>query len=401
MSSIITSTSARGYRLTSIDMLRGLVILIMALDHVRDFTMVGGVQDPMADPNVSPWRYFTRWITHFCAPVFILLAGVSAGLMADRKSPRELTGFLFRRGLWLILIELVVMSTSLTFSPRGLPQFNGQTMIALQTLWAIGASMVTLSGAQLLGARACLWIGLAIVVGHNLLDPYWPVSTMFTPNHPWWVGLHAQMAVSTDNFLFLVVYPLLPWTGVMLLGFGAAGVFRLPAAERDRRLLWIGLAMVAAFIVLRLLDVYGEPQHWKASPNGALATLMPFLNTSKYPPSLHFLLMTLGPAAILCAFAERWHGRVKDTLVMFGRVPFAFYVAHFYLAHLLAVAIGLAQGFKLEQMWTFFAFFPQGYGVQLGGVYTGWIGVIAVLYPFCRWIANVKARRKDWWLSYL
>jgi uncharacterized membrane protein len=401
MSSSITSTSARGYRLTSIDMLRGLVILIMALDHVRDFTMVGGVQDPMADPNVSPWLYFTRWITHFCAPVFILLAGVSAGLMADRKSPRELAGFLFKRGLWLILIELVVMSTSLTFSPRGLPQFNGQTMIALQTLWAIGASMVILSGAQLLGARACLWIGLAIVAGHNLLDPFWPVSTMFTPNHPWWVGLHAQMAVSTDNFLFLVVYPLLPWTGVMLLGFGAAGVFRLPAAERDRRLLWIGLAMVAAFIVLRALDVYGEPQHWKASAQGPLATLMPFLNTSKYPPSLQFLLMTLGPATILCSFADRWQGWLKDTLVMFGRVPFAFYVAHFYLAHLLAVLVGLAQGFRLEQMWTFFAFFPQGFGLSLGGVYLGWIAVIIVLYPFCRWLAGVKARRPDWWLSYL
>lgn len=393
--------TVRNYRLTSIDMLRGLAVVIMALDHVRDFNMVGGVQDPMADPDVSPWLYLTRWITHFCAPVFILLAGSSAGLMAGRKSPRELAAFLFTRGLWLIFIELVVMSTSLTFSPFGLPQFNGQTMVALQTLWAIGASMMILSGAQLLGASACLWIGLAIVSGHNLLDPWWPASTMFTATHPWWVGLHAQMAVSTEHVLFLVVYPLLPWTGVMLLGFGTAGVFRLPPEERDRKLRWAGVAMVAAFILLRALDIYGEPQHWEASPHGALASLMPFLNTSKYPPSLQFLLMTLGPAAILCSFAGRWQGRVKDMLVMFGRVPFAFYVAHFYLAHLLAVAIGLAQGFRVEQMWTFFAFFPQGFGLPLGGVYFAWIAVVAMLYPFCRWIAGIKARRKDWWLSYL
>lgn len=391
----------RAYRLTSIDMLRGLVILVMALDHVRDFTMMGGVQDPMTDPNVSPWLFFTRWITHFCAPVFIFLAGTSAGLMTARKSPGELAGFLFKRGLWIIFLEVAVISTAFTFSPRGLPQFDGRTVVALQTLWAIGASMVLLAGAQTLGARACLWLGAAIVAGHNALDAVWPASGIFDSSQPLWVALHAQMSVKAGSFLVLFAYPLIPWTGVMLLGFGSAGLFRLPPQQRARQLLRAGLAMTLAFVLLRALDVYGEPHAWHSSPNGPLYTLMSFLNTSKYPPSLMYLLMTLGPAAILCALAERWQGAIKDTLVMFGRVPLAFYIAHFYLAHLLAVAIGVAQGFSVSQMWTFFAFNPKGFGLPLAGVYGAWLLVIVMLYPFCRWVAGVKARRSDWWLSYL
>jgi uncharacterized membrane protein len=395
------SPDQRAYRLASIDMLRGLVILVMALDHVRDFTMMGGLQDPMTDPNVSPWLFFTRWVTHFCAPVFVFLAGTSAGLMAGRKSPRELAAFLFKRGLWIVVVEITILSTAFTFSPGGLPQFGGQTLVILQTLWAIGASMVVLAGAQFLGARFCLIAGVLVIACHNLLDPFWPAASRFGGEFPLWVALHAQMSARVGPFLVINGYPLLPWCAVMLFGFGAAGVFRKLPDERNRLLRQGGLAMVALFVLLRAVNVYGDSGHWQASPNGALYTFMAFLNTNKYPPSLDYLLMTLGPAAIVCSYADHWKGWLKDTLVMFGRVPFAFYIAHFYLAHLLAVAIGLVQGFSLAQMWTFFPFFPKGFGVPLWGVYIGWLCVIALLYPLCRSMAQLKARRTDWWLSYL
>jgi uncharacterized membrane protein len=267
-------------------------------------------------------------------------------------------------------------------------------------IWAIGASMVVLAGLQFLGRRACLALGVAIVVGHNLLDAAWPASTMFQTG-PLWVALHAQMTANAGPFTFVFVYPLLPWIGVMLLGFGTAGVFELPAARRDALLLRAGLAMTAAFLALRALGVYGDPNPWTVQPGGAVATLIDFFNTSKYPPSLAFLLMTLGPAAILCAYAERFRGPVAAALVTFGRVPFAFYVVHLYLIHALAVLLGVAQGYGAAPFFNLFLFFPAGYGLPLWGVYVVWAFVIATLYPFCRWVAGVKARRRDWWLSYL
>jgi uncharacterized membrane protein len=382
-------------------MLRGLVIVIMALDHVRDFVMVGGVQDPMSDPNIGPGLFFTRWITHFCAPVFVLLAGTSAGLMAARKTPAALAGFLAKRGLWILFIEVTVLSTALTFSPLGLAPLDGRILVVLQVLWAIGASMIVLAGAQFLGRQVCLLIGIGIVLGHNLLDSFWPPNHLFGTGSPVWVSLHAQMSSIIGPFQFVFAYPLLPWIGVMLLGFGAAGLFEQAPEKRNSQLVRIGLALTAAFVMLRALDRYGDPHEWHRQTAGSLATIMSFLNTTKYPPSLQFLLMTLGPAAIVCAYADRFHGWFKDTLVMFGRVPFAFYIAHFYLAHALAVVIGIYQGYTASQMMTLFAFNPKGFGLGLPGVYGVWLLVVALLYPFCRWVAAVKARRTDWWLSYL
>jgi uncharacterized membrane protein len=402
MNSVATAASAdrRAYRLTSIDLLRGLVIVIMALDHVRDFFIFGSVQDPLTDPHVDPAVFATRWITHFCAPVFVFLAGTSAGLMAARKTPAALGAFLFKRGLWLLLVEGLVISTAFTFAPGGIAQVGWRTLVILQVIWAIGASMVVLAGAQTLGRRACLAIGAAIVLGHNLLDPIWPVTSLFVGSPPLWAGLHSQMSYAVGPLEFAFGYPLLPWIGVMLLGYGCAGVFSLPPERRDARLMQIGLAVTAGFLIVRALDVYGDPHGWHRQ-TGTVATLMSFLNTSKYPPSLQFLLMTLGPAAVLCAIADRLHGAVKDALVMFGRVPFAFYVVHFYLIHTLSVLLGVYQGFAAGQMFTLFAFYPKGYGLGLGGVYLVWLIVIALMYPFCRWAAAVKARRSDWWLSYL
>ncbi len=391
----------RSYRLASLDLLRGLVIVIMAIDHVRDFFLAGALQDPTTDPNVTLGLFMTRWITHFCAPVFVLLAGISAGLMAARRTPTDLARLLFTRGLWLIAVEWFVISTAATFAPGGIPQLGGQIVVTMQVIWAIGASMIVLSGAQLLGRRACLLIGAAVIVGHNLLDPIWPQTELLETNWPIWTALHSQMSVSAGPFFFAFLYPLLPWTGVMLFGFGVATLFEQQEPARKGSLLKWGLTLTAGFLVLRVLDVYGDPNHWQSQSRGAVATLIDFLNTTKYPPSLEFLLMTLGPAAILCAFADRIHADVRGVLTTIGRVPFAFYVAHVFLIHVLSVVLGVAQGFHASQLMTLFLFYPQGYGVSLLGVYVGWVAVIVTLYPLCRWMASVKARRRDWWLSYL
>jgi uncharacterized membrane protein len=327
--------------------------------------MLGTDMDPTTNPSITAAVFFTRWITHFCAPVFVLLAGTSAGLMTGRKTPHELCAFLLKRGLWLIFIEWFVISTAWSFAPFAFAQANGLIVIPLQVIWAIGASMVLLTGLQFLGARACLVIGIAIVFGHNLLDYVWPPSaTRDGLEHPLWVALHAQMSVIAGPYRIAFAYPLVPWLGVMLCGFGIADVFRLEPAKRDALLLRGGTALTLAFIVIRAIKVYGDPHPWHVQERGAVGTLMSFLNTEKYPPSLLYTLMTIGPTAILCAFAERLRGTIKDTLVMFGSVPFAFYVAHLYLIHALAIALGVFQGFDASRMRVMAWAFPQGYGYR-------------------------------------
>ena len=390
----------RAYRLSAIDMVRGLVIVIMAIDHVRDFTMIGTEQDPMTNPNITAAVFLTRWITHFCAPVFVLLAGTSAGLMTARRSRHALAQFLVSRAAWLIFIEMVVLSNLATFSPRGIPEMGGSTIVVMQVIWAIATGMLALAVLQYLGRRVCLLAGIAIVVSHNLLDPFWPANALFE-ERPLWVALHAQMSFHAGPFQFVFIYPVLAWIGVMLVGFGVSELFELPAVRRNAVLLRTGLALTVAFVLLRTLDVYGDPNRWQLQAGGTTATVIDFLNTTKYPPSLLFLLMTLGPAAVLCALADRWTGFVKSALVIFGRVPFAFYVPHFLLIHVIAVLLGIAQGFEARQFYTIFFFFPKGYGVELPGVYALWAVVVILLYPFCRWVAAVKARRRDWWLSYV
>jgi uncharacterized membrane protein len=395
------ASDRRAYRMSSLDLLRGLVIVVMALDHVRDSFMFGAVQDPTADPNVSPLLFATRWITHFCAPTFVFLAGTSAGLMARRRSPTELASFLLTRGLWLILLEVLVISTATSFAPTGVDGFGGRIYIHLQVIWVIGASMMILAAAQFLGRRACFAIGAAIVLGHNLLDEVWPAAMTSASTAPLWAVLHARQFYDVGPFAIYFNYSLLPWLGVMFLGYGTAGLFELPPQQRDQRLLRIGVILVSAFILLRALNVYGDPHPWAVNPDRTAASIMSFLATTKYPPSLLYLLMTLGPAAILCAFADRFRGRIKDALVTLGRAPLAFYLAHFYLIHVGAILVGIAQGFAAEQFLTPYRFFPKGYGVSLFGVYAIWIALVLILYPLCRWVAAVKARRQDWWLSYI
>ena len=395
------ATDRRAYRMTSIDMLRGLAIVLMALDHVRDYMMVGSTQDPTADPASGSLLFATRWITHFCAPTFVFLAGVSTGLMARRKSPSTLARFLVLRGLWLIVIEVLVVSTAASFAPTGIAELGGRTYVGLQVIWAIGASMVALAGAQYLGSRACLAIAATIVLGHNLLDSVWPAAGTAGVPEPLWTVLHARHVYDVGRFSIYFSYPLLPWIGVMLLGYASASLFQGSAQRRNDRLMRIGIGLLLGFVLVRALDTYGDPHHWHASPTNIAATVMSFLATTKYPPSLLYLLMTLGPAAIVCASAERLRGGIRDVLVTFGRAPLAFYVAHLYVIHAAAILLGVTQGFGPQQFLTHYRYFPKGYGVGLGEVYLIWIGVVALLYPFCRWVAAVKARRGDWWLSYL
>jgi len=395
------SKDARSYRLTNIDFLRGLVIVIMAIDHVRDFFLTSTELDPMTQPEAALSIYLTRWVTHFCAPVFVFLAGTSAGLMAARKSSAELGAFLFKRGLWLIFVEVAIISTSVTTSPAGMAEYQGATLMVFQVIWVIGASMILLAGLQFLGTRACLYLGAAIVLGHNLLDPLWPAVDITSGDSSLWALLFYPGSFILGPFFIWEIYPLAAWVGVMLLGFGSAFIFQQAPTQRDRQLTIIGVLCIVAFVLLRTSGIYGDANGWQPHELGLVATLRDYMNVSKYPPSLLFLLITLGPMAIVCARADRWSGWLKDTLVMFGRVPFAFYVAHFILIHILAVGMGVIQGFEASQFITLFLFFPEGYGISLLGVYLVWLLVLAILYPFCRWMADLKSRRKDWWLSYL
>ncbi len=400
MSELDLSRDARSYRLSSIDMLRGLVIVIMAIDHVRDYFHASTVVDPMNQPDVPLSLYLTRWVTHFCAPVFIFLAGTSAGLMAGRKSPGELGAFLVKRGLWLIFVEITLVSTAWTFAPLGLEQLGGGIAVFLQVIWAIGASMIVLGAAQFLGARFCLLAGAVIVLGHNALDGLWPPPELFSGSSSPLALLFFQGSYAMPPFFVAVVYPLAAWVGVMLLGFGSASIFRLDPARRDRQLMTIGALCIIAFFLLRGSGLYGDSNGWTAGDD-LLETARDFMNVTKYPPSLLYLLITLGPMAIVCARADRFDGRLTRALVMFGRVPFAFYILHLYLIHALAVLAGVLQGYEASEMMVPFFFLPDGYGIGLFAVFLVWLLVIALLYPVCNWFAQLKSRRRDWWLSYL
>ncbi|PHS13254.1 MAG: hypothetical protein COA86_17250 [Kangiella sp.] len=289
-----------------------------------------------------------------------------------------------------------------TFSPfDGVPELGGNTVFAMQVIWIIGASMIVLAGCQYLGVRACLIIGAVIVFGHNALNDIWPTGQMLGGTDPLWYGLQTQSSTVIGPIIVISAYPLIPWVGVMLLGYGTASLFEKEAIERDRILLIAGISMICAFVIIRATGLYGEANPWQIQEAGLLASVFDFMNLSKYPPSLLFLLATLGPMAIFCAYADRMSGALKDALVMFGRVPFVFYVAHFYLIRLFSFALAWYQGFEPEEMMTFFFFLPEGYGVSLSWVYVIWILVLILLYPICKWMAELKTRRKDWWLSYL
>lgn len=384
-------------RLESVDVVRGIVIVLMALDHTRDF--FGDLAaDPTALAATTPALFFTRWITHFCAPAFFLLTGTGACLALGKMSKRELTRYLITRGIWLIFLELVVMRFAL--------QFNIDYQVTIVTvLWALGWAMIALAGLIWLPIPAIAAIGIAMVAGHNLLDGIPP--SRFGALAPLWTILHAP-GILFDNGRFLVVisYVLIPWIGVTALGFCLGRLFQGDAGRRKAWLLWMGIGLTAAFAILRLADIYGDPVPW--SPQGSLLwTLIAFLNVTKYPPSLLFLLMTLGPVLLLLRAFDDGVPKILQPALVIGKIPLFFFVLHFFLIHLLAVLASwlrygeIGEMFRSPDLGHFPFSQPPGWGAPLPVIYAVWIAVVLILYPSCRWYAQVKQRHNVWWLSYL
>ena len=375
-------------------MLRGLVLVIMALDHTRDMVMRPLSTDYGAAVDFASSGaalFFTRLVTHLCAPTFVLLAGVSAYLYgATRKRPTiEITRFLLSRGIWLVFIELTVIQFAWAFNLR--------TMHILQVIWAIGWSMIVLSVLVWLPRIAIGAFGVLMIVTHNGLDS---VQPLLSEASPLWVIFHVPGRLTIGTWDFMVIYPLIPWIGVMALGYAMGPYFVGENPERPHRLLQIGVFLTLAFVVLRLTNLYGDPVKWVVHQN-MVDTLFSFLSVTKYPVSLQFLLMTLGPALMLLGYFERVSGGLAQKLVTIGHVSFFFYVVHLYLIHSIAVLIGLWQGLGVRDMAVFFLDYPAQFGLSLAGVYVVWGMVILAIYPACVWFAGVKARRRDWWLSYL
>jgi uncharacterized membrane protein len=379
-------------RIESIDVVRGFIMILMALDHTRDFFGNSGL-NPTDPATTTIPLFFTRWITHFCAPVFFLLTGTGAYLSLRTKSKRELSRFLFTRGLWLIFLEFVVV--------RCLGwQFNfDYHLVILNVLWALGWAMITLSVLVYLPASLVMAFGIVMIAAHNLLDS-------IDSSNPLWSILHSpNLIVSRPGHSVFVAYALIPWVGVTAAGYGLGQIYSWPSERRKAFLLPLGLGLTAAFLVLRGINVYGDPLPWSTQRSPAF-TVLSFLNTNKYPPSLLYLLMTLGPALLfLWAVDARTPGWLRPALTI-GKVPMFYYLLHIPLIHLLAVAACYARYGQVHWMFEsptpreFPMTQPPGWGYSLPIIYLIWACVVLTLYPLCRWFAGLKQRRSDAWLSY-
>lgn len=390
------ATSPNRVRLESVDLLRGIIMILMALDHVRD--VFGNLATNPTDISTTTVPLFlTRWITHICAPVFFLLTGTGAYLALRRMSRGELARFLLTRGLWLILLEVTLA--------RFLWQFNvDYRLIMLTVLWALGWAMIFLAVLVHLPTWAVASIGVMMIAGHNLLDGV--QASALGAFEPAWQLLHAPGFVLNGDRVIFVAYVLIPWVGVTAVGFGLGPVFGWDMARRRRFLGRAGIGMVAAFLVLRGFNVYGDPSRWGAQSSG-IFTLLSFINTSKYPPSLLFILMTLGPALLLLRAFDGGTPRWLRPALIIGRVPLFYYLLHILLIHLLAVVVcfiryGNAHWmFESPTLDRFPITQPPGWPARLPVIYLIWIGVVVSLYPLCHWFAEVKRRRSNAWLSYL
>jgi len=390
-------------RIQSVDALRGAIMMLMAIDHIRDYVARSAQQFLPTDlTRTTPAIFLTRWITHFCAPVFLLTAGLGAYLWMSRghHSKGELSRLLVSRGIWLIVLELTI----LRFILLSQVSFTANPVL-LMILWAIGISMIALAGLIYLPTPVIVAVGVAIIALHNLLDP---VSPERFGRAAWiWDILHQQNAFSFHGITFATAYPVLPWIGVMAGGYCLGTVFDWDANRRRHFLVRMGLALAAAFIIVRAVNIYGDPQPWthQASP---VFTVLSFLNVTKYPPSLDFLLMTLGPALAVMAWLERFNFHFTNPLMVFGRVPFFYYGAHLALAHVIVIGMNFARygakSFLLiapPSMGGPSERFPTDFGYPLWTVYAVWVVVLLLLYPACLWFARLKQRRHDWWLTYL
>jgi uncharacterized membrane protein len=385
-------------RMQSLDILRGAVMVLMALDHVRVYSGL-----PPGGP--TPEIFFTRWVTHFCAPAFIFLAGTAAFLNGRKLGDRgALARFLVSRGVWLVLLELTVLRLAWTFN------LDYTHYLLAGVIWVIGWSMILLAGLVRLPPAGIAAIGLAIIAGHNVIDPFLPqVGPALQRSSGAWLwqilyfGGPIQLG-DTGPRLF-VLYSIVPWVGVMAAGYGFGTVLLMEPPRRRRWCLRLGLGAIVAFLVLRGFNLYGDPQPW-GSPDTPYPPLLSFLNTNKYPASLLFLLMTLGPTIALLPAAERARGWLADALVTFGRVPFFYYMLHIPLIHAVALLVSVARTGAIDP-WLFANHPvmnpppPPGYTWGLGLLYLVFAGVVVALYVPCRWFAGVKCRRRERWLGYL
>jgi uncharacterized membrane protein len=390
-------------RLTAVDALRGAVMVIMALDHVRDFFHSGAMVFPPEDlTRTTPVLFMTRWITHICAPSFFFLAGMGAGFRFERYgSRRELSWFLLTRGLWLLVLEATAMRFALNFTT------DLRYPLLLLVLWALGVSMIALAALIHLPLRALAAVSLALIFLHNTLDGV--QAARFGTFAPLWQILHQPGLFMLAGMPIIVGYPVLPWIGVMAAGYCLAPVFNLDVGRRRRLLTRMGLALTALFVVLRFVNVYGNPFPWsqQATP---LFTVLSFLNVTKYPPSLDFILMTLGPALLVLGWFDRLNLRREHPLAVIGRVPLFYFIVHFFLAHALASVFAWLKYGSASFAYLFAPLpsaggprelFPPDFGYPLWVVYAVWIGVVVAMYPMCRWFDTVKSRSRAWWLSYV
>jgi uncharacterized membrane protein len=383
-------------RINSIDLLRGIVMIIMALDHTRDFFHTqAALSDPLNLQTTTPLLFATRWITHLCAPTFVFLSGTSAYLQSLRKSKKELSWFLFTRGLWLILVDIVVMTLGITFD-------MGYHVIILQTIWSIGISMVVLSGVIWLPFPLIISLGLLIVLGHNALDFYEGSAKNFSIPYSL---LHVQSMHPVGDKMLIIYYPFLPWAGTMILGYCFGKYYLADVMNRNKRSILLGVGLLLFFIALRWTNVYGDPLEWKTQPN-ALYTFFSFISTQKYPPSLLYLCVTIGPSLIILGLLGDVRNRFADVITVYGRVPLFYYVLHFYVLHFMLMIYYLTHGHSFDEGakgvdGVPFKFYQPGEGFGLAGVYVIWLMVVVLLYPLCKWFAAYKRGQPKWWLSYL
>ena len=390
-------------RIESIDILRGIVMVIMALDHVRDFFHIhANTDDPLNIATTTPGLFFTRWVTHFCAPIFVFLSGTSIYLQSLRKTKKELSAFLFKRGLWLIVAEVLIITLVISFNPF----YN---FVLLQVIWAIGISMIILSGLIHLPFKLIVFLGLLIVLGHNLLDI--PESAPGFKAGFWWDLLHhGFFAVYpfAPNHVVAIMYPFIPWLGLMMLGY-CTGIFftqKYTAGQRRKILAGIGITAMFLFTVVRFINVYGDPFAWQTQES-TLLTFLSFIKVHKYPPSLLYMCITIGPALLFLAFAENVHNRFTNIMRIYGRTAFFYYIIHWFVMHTLCMICFFTRGHSMQDAISAmqnlpFMFLIPGEGFSLPVVYLIWIAVVAFMYPLCKWYDSYKTNHKEkWWLSYL
>ncbi|SFZ93953.1 Uncharacterized membrane protein [Flaviramulus basaltis] len=383
-------------RIESIDILKGLVMVLMALDHTRDYFHNDSFLFSPEDPTQSNLPFFlTRWITHFCAPAFSFSAGLSAFMVSKRKTKKELSSFLIKRGIWLVFIELIIVNFAwyfdVTFSSPG-----------LFVIWVLGISMIALAGIIWLPKHYIIIFSCLLIFGHNLLD------SIHYEGNVLWAMLHEYAFFDLGNgYDFETGYPIIPWVAVMSLGyyFGAFYNASFNANKRKKMFNILGISSLILFIVLRFTNVYGNLTPWK-NYDTISKNLISFLNPAKYPPSLTYLLMTLGVTFIFLANSEKLKGRLAEIFKTFGRVPFFYYIIHIYLIHVLALLYAELSGFGWGKMilkdWVTEAPSLKGFGINLGFVYLVWIIIVLLLYPLCKKFDLYKQNNKDiWWLSYL